>query len=326
MTPQPKVTQKKRKEKKKEEKEPYSRVKNIGVAPVYSHVEANDVKNMKAKLKRNSDVFLPRMEDIWRSCGVPSIFISFSELNGIEVLISPSDATQSPAINEAVINTLGNSLKRAAIHHPENYNPNRENQHLIIISIAEGIKMMQSCQNNKCVEDEDMQLLIDSVMKKCSNKDIAALGNFFSEQKTSLALADPITDYKPITVACYIVLVCTILEVDEYETVKTKNKIAQTQRWARDKFKLSFERPCHLVKKEDLAGTETDNENEGTENEEDDREEGLNDSHGDNQRGIPMFIEEIEVMSTETHENPRKVRVLDVQVLRNFDIVSNNLT
>lgn len=192
------------------EKTVFDRVKNLKGDGAYSHSTSEGRKNHNGMLKRKLTTLEDITETLWKRCGIPSVFMYYSELHGFKTVVGPSGAEHRPSITIEQRQSIMESLKRSLRFHPENLEY-QENDALTIIPRASVINILKDPEQT---EFTHIQTLSAALQNTLSKRKLYCCANILSAQKVSVSLAPPITSYPRSVVASYCVLMMTLVNVD----------------------------------------------------------------------------------------------------------------
>lgn len=186
----------------------------------YGHVEKSDVRNLKGMIKRRHDLIKKKMDDLYKICGIPSLFILASEVPYLDAIFhtytAPSGAKVRPLIQQQTIDTIGKSLSDTLKHHLSNHDYVNDN-YMILITTNDSIQILKKYLKNDEVPEEfkDMEMFFGSLKKKVSSEELFAMVSVFNKANKMIRLANPTETYSKQTVVAYSVLMLTILNLED---------------------------------------------------------------------------------------------------------------
>lgn len=233
---------------------PSSRVKNTKPREQpYSHTCEKDKKNMAAAVKRNSEDMKSKMKHLWEICGVPSVFFTFNELEGTEVLVEPSNSEARPKIPDLMKKEVINMLKQSLKFHPKNLG--FKEYDVAVISISEAIELLKEYKLKQTVNPQYAEILTlaTGLVNRLSSYDMNSIREKLNATRTSIGLFGGVDRY---IMALYIVMMITVVDIDDLELgPHILKKVLPTQRMVKTVFLLASEAKCTEVTNEMLAGS-----------------------------------------------------------------------
>lgn len=218
----------------------------------YDRANPIDIKNMKQMIDRKQKIIHSKMEELYASCGIASVFLFATDVvfqHGRFHAVTAPSGPNRPAIPQGTMDDTFRSLETSLKGHSANGGFDMES--LIEISVDQAFDILVRYTSNvpQVAPFEDLTMFAASLSRKLSNPEISLLAQSMSDANIGLSLVGSISDFSKDTYVMFNTLLLAGVELDLLTCPDDlKQKVFVIQRQISSSFKNIGHKSFHLIK------------------------------------------------------------------------------